>query len=113
MAGALILSQFRSDIISIIAKCPALKCLDIARNAAAMDDSVLFAIALQQDSQLEHLNLCYLDSITDAGITALVKSKCGGRLRVLGIDGCKQLSDDSLIAIRENCKSLAFGNDRI
>ncbi|XP_042059951.1 EIN3-binding F-box protein 1-like [Salvia splendens] len=111
--------------------CDSLRSLTI-RNCPGFDDSGLCLLA-KICPKLTHVDLSGLESITDAGIVPLVQSskaglvkvnlsKCinlsdnavsaisklhGETIELLNLDGCRRVTDTSLIEIARNCLSLS------
>jgi DNA repair protein RAD7 len=69
--------------------------------------NIMLSPLLDSDAlgSLEHLSLAGLIDVDDAGLGPVIK-KFGPKLRSLCIGGCVQLTDESIVTIRESCRVL-------
>ena len=52
--------------------------------------------------QLRHLNLSFLDAVTDEAVADLFDGRCGSTIESLVLDQCDSLTDDFLFALAKN-----------
>jgi DNA repair protein RAD7 len=69
--------------------------------------NIMLSPLLEPDAlgSLEHLSLAGLIDLDDSGVGPIIK-KFGPKLRSLCIGGCVQLTDESIVIIRESCRVL-------
>ncbi|XP_072984245.1 EIN3-binding F-box protein 1-like [Typha latifolia] len=92
---------FTSASLAVVAKiCPQLENIDLSGLTGVTDQGLLPLIESSQG--LVKVNLSDCVNLTDTSIATMVKAH-GSNLKVLNLDGCKKVTDKSLLAVAENC----------
>ncbi|KAI9106700.1 hypothetical protein K1719_022228 [Acacia pycnantha] len=81
--------------------CPQLQYVELSRLDRVTDAGFL-PVLLNSEAGLAKVNLSHCINVTDKVVSSLA-NKHGLTLEVLNLDGCKKISDVSLMAIAENC----------
>ncbi|PWA67430.1 F-box domain, Leucine-rich repeat domain, L domain-like protein [Artemisia annua] len=96
---------FGNNNLRMLAKlCPHLHNLDLT-GLSGINDAGLFEILETCKVGLVKVNLSDCINLTDKVVVSLAKIH-GESLEMLNLDGCKNISDESLAAIAENCSFL-------
>lgn len=95
--------QVTDKVIENVAQyCPRLKALDLSGCTNITDDGF---ISLAKLSSLTWMKFSYTE-IGDESIAKIVQSQCGSKIKELRIDGCKNITENGIIAIAENCSAI-------
>ncbi|XP_068647976.1 EIN3-binding F-box protein 1-like [Aristolochia californica] len=96
---------FGSAGLAMVGKlCPKLQHLDLEGICGATDGGLLMLLE-SCEAGLVKVNLAGCINVSDAVVSALTKLH-GETLEVLNLDGCRKITDESLVAIAKNCSLL-------
>lgn len=98
-------SRLGVNSVSVVASMSSLTHLKL--DHATPFTNIMLSPLLESDAlgSLEHLSLAGLIDLDDSGLGPIIK-KIGPKLRSLCVGGCSQLTDESIIIIRESCRVL-------
>lgn len=98
-------SRLGVNSATVVASMSYLTCLKL--DHATPFTNIMLSPLLASDTlgSLEHLSLAGLIDLDDSGLVSIIR-KFGPKLRSLCVGGCVQLTDESIILIRESCRVL-------
>eukprot|EP00899_Mesostigma_viride_P008359 jgi/Mesvir1/17524/Mv08778-RA.1 len=91
-----------AGIRQLVKGCRQLQRIDLCKTSVT--DAGITAIA-NHCAELRHLDAAFCVGMTDASLSLLAR-RCKDRLEHLGLEGCRSIGDEGMLAVAENCPSL-------